>query len=72
MVADFTKNKPLRFADGGSRTFPPIVTVLWDGQPKAVFVDELESEPLVGMRLLYGFRLVMETIDGGAVRIERM
>ena len=48
------------------------VTVLWDGQPQVVFVDELESEPLIGIRLLHGFRFVMETIDGGAVRVERM
>jgi hypothetical protein len=26
----------------------------------------------IGMRLLHGFRFVMETIDGGPVRIERM
>ena len=60
-------------ADGDSTVFDTYqVTVLWDGQPQAVFVDELESEPLIGMRLLHGFRLVMETIDGGVVRIERM
>ena len=65
--------KPAILADGDSTVFNTYhLTVLWDGQPQAVFVDELESEPLVGMRLLHGFRFVMETIDGGAVRIERM
>ena len=60
-------------ADGTPTLFDTYrVTVLWDGQPQTVFVDELESEPLVGIRLLHGFRLVMETVDGGPVRIERM
>jgi clan AA aspartic protease len=60
-------------ADGTPTVFNTYrVTVLWDGQPQAVFVDELESEPLIGMRLLHGFRLLIESIDGGAVRIERM
>ncbi len=60
-------------ADGDSTVFDTYhATVLWDGQPQAVFIDELESEPLIGMRLLYGFRFVMETISGGTVRIERM
>ena len=60
-------------ADGGLKTLRAYhVTVIWDGQPETILVDELESEPLVGMRLLHGFRLVVESIDGGAVRIERM
>ena len=36
------------------------------------FVDELESEPLVGMRLLDGFRFTMDSIEGGPVQIERL
>ncbi len=60
-------------ADGTTTIFNVFrVTVIWDGQPKAVLVGELESEALIGMRLLHGFRLVIESIDGGAVRIERM
>ena len=60
-------------ADGTPSVFDTYhVTVLWDGQPQVVLVDELESEPLIGIRLLHGFRFIMETIDGGAVRIERM
>ena len=58
-------------ADGGSAIFNTFyATVIWDGQPRAVFVDELESDPLMGMRLLHGFRFVMETYDDGPVRIE--
>lgn len=60
-------------ADGTPTVFDTYcVTVVWDGEPQVIFVDEMESEPLVGMRLLHGFRLVMDAVDGGAVRIERM
>lgn len=60
-------------ADGTPTVFDTYrVTVLWDGEPQVVFVDELESEPLIGMRLLHDFRFVMETVDDGPVRIERM
>jgi clan AA aspartic protease len=60
-------------ADGAEAVFATYhATVLWDGQPQAVFADELESDPVIGMRLLHGFRFTMETIDGGPVRIERL
>ena len=60
-------------ADGGSVQFNVYdASVVWDGQPLEVFVDEMDSEPLIGMRLLRGFRFVMNTIDGGEVRIERI
>jgi len=60
-------------ANGGSTTFNVhSATIIWDGQPRSVFVDEMESDPLVGMQLLHGFRLVIETFDGGPVRIEHL
>jgi clan AA aspartic protease len=60
-------------ADGSPAVFDSYyVTVIWDGQPERILVDELDSEPLIGMRLLNGFRFVMEAIDGGPVQIERM
>jgi hypothetical protein len=46
--------------------------VEWDGQSVAVETDAAETEPLVGMALLYGYRLTLETIDGGQVLIERL
>jgi len=60
-------------ADGSFAVFDSYyVTVLWDGKSETVLVDELESEPLVGMRLLHGYRLTVEIVDDGPVRIERM
>ncbi len=46
--------------------------VLWDGRPMSILVDEMESESLIGMRLMHGYRILIEDIDGGAVTIERM
>ncbi len=60
-------------ADGTLRALPSYhVTVIWDGQPQEVFVNELESEPLIGMRLLNGFRFTMDAMEGGAVQIEHL
>lgn len=46
--------------------------VIWDGQYLEVDVAESETEPLIGMALLYGYRLMINTIEGGAVRIETL
>ncbi len=60
-------------ADGDSTVFNVFgAEIVWDGQPQTVFVDEMASDPLIGMRLLKGFRLVVEAVDGGPVRIERL
>jgi clan AA aspartic protease len=47
-------------------------TVLWDGQPFDVPVIAAGSDPLVGMSLLYGFRVVIEVVDGGPVTIDAL
>lgn len=44
--------------------------VIWDGRYQEVDVAESETEPLIGMALLYGYRLQMDVIEGGIVRIE--
>lgn len=43
-------------------------TVIWDGQYREVDV----AESLVGMALLYGYRLQIDAIEGGIVRIEEL
>lgn len=45
-------------------------TVIWNGQLKVVDVAASESEPLLGMSLLYGFKLQIEAIERGTVIIE--
>jgi clan AA aspartic protease len=46
-------------------------TVDWDGAPRTVLALGTEGSPLVGMSLLYGYDLFIETIDGGGVSITR-
>jgi len=48
------------------------VTILWDGQYREVDVAESETEPLIGMSLLYGYGLRIDAIEGGTVRIETL
>jgi clan AA aspartic protease len=45
-------------------------TVIWDGKFKVVDVAASESEPLLGMSLLYGFKLHVEAVECGIVAIE--
>ena len=47
-------------------------TVIWDGQYRDIYVVESETEPLIGMSLLYGYRLQVDTIEGGIVKIEAL
>lgn len=47
-------------------------SVIWDGQIKIVDVVASESDPLVGMSLLYGFKVQIETVENGTVRIEAL
>jgi len=57
--------------DGSEVTFQMYrAAVIWDGQFKVVDVAASESEPLLGMSLLYGFKLQVEAVERGIVIIE--
>ena len=43
--------------------------VTWGAQEREAFVHCLEGSPLVGMRLLWGHLLTMQTTGGGALSI---
>ena len=47
-------------------------SVIWDGQDQIIDVVASEADPLVGMGLLYGFKLQVEAIEGGRVTIEAL
>jgi clan AA aspartic protease len=47
-------------------------TVIWNGQYREIYIAESETEPLLGMSLLYGYRLQVDTIEGGTVKIEEL
>ncbi len=44
-------------------------TVIWDGQYREIDIAESETEPLLGMAMLYGYRLQVDTVEGGIVKI---
>lgn len=46
--------------------------VIWDGQNMMVDIVASDAEPLVGMGLIYGFKLQVEAVEGGRVTIEAM
>jgi clan AA aspartic protease len=45
-------------------------TTIWDGQPRTVEVDAIDSTPLVGTALLQGHELKVKFVVGGPVTIE--
>ena len=46
------------------------VTLLWEGQPREVLVDEADTAPLLGMALLHRHTLFIEVESGGRVVIQ--
>jgi clan AA aspartic protease len=46
--------------------------VVWDGHERHVLIDEADTEPLVGMRLLQDYELTMQVRDRGKVTIRRL
>lgn len=60
-------------ADGSETVFDIYeATVVWDGQPRRVSVDEADTDPLVGIGLLYGHKMTIEVTIGGTVTIESL
>lgn len=47
-------------------------TVLWDNHVRSVTVLAATGGALVGMAMLFGYRLTLEGADGGAVHIEAL
>ena len=57
--------------DGSEVTFEVYAaTIIWDGQYRTIPVNEAETDPLVGMSLLYGYDLRIRAVEGGKVTIE--
>ena len=47
-------------------------TVLWNGQPRRVWVEVADIEPLLGMRLMRNSELKIEIVEGGSVSIREL
>ena len=59
--------------DGSETTFKVYAgRIIWDGEYRDIPVNESETEPLVGMSLLYGYDLRIQTVIGGTVTIEEL
>jgi clan AA aspartic protease len=57
--------------DGTSCIFDVyIATVIWDGEYRVIDINESETVPLIGMRLLRGYDLRIQIIEGGTVTID--
>jgi clan AA aspartic protease len=59
--------------DGSSCTFEVyLASVIWNGQYREIYINESETVPLIGMQLLRGYELRIQTIEGGSVNIEAL
>ena len=57
-------------ADGSDSLFDIYEAIVtWDDRPRRIAVDEVNSDPLIGMSLLYGYELTVQVVDGGSVVI---
>ena len=60
-------------ADGSESTFDIYRgSIVWDDVTRSILIYAMDAEPLVGMSLMYGFRILVEAIDGGKVSITEM
>lgn len=58
-------------ADGSAVYFPAYAgAILWDGQNRIIPIFEADTEPLLGMAMLWGSRLVIDAWEDGDVAIE--
>jgi clan AA aspartic protease len=59
--------------DGSEVTFEVYAAkVIWDGEYRDIPINEAETDPLVGISLLYGYDLHIQTVEGGDVTIKRL
>ncbi len=59
--------------DGTSCTFDVYTgLVIWDGEYREIYINESETVPLIGMRLLRGYDLQIQAIEEGLVTIKSL
>jgi clan AA aspartic protease len=69
----FTGRGQVVLGDGSIELFDMFTgTVLWDGQRQLVEIDAADTDPLVGMALIYGYELNIQAVDGGNVTLTRL
>jgi len=66
-------SNPATLGDGSETVFDfYTATVIWDGQYRDIDIAASETEPLLGMAMLYGYRLQIDNVEGGRVMIEEL
>jgi clan AA aspartic protease len=69
----WTISNPATLGDGSEVLFDFYAgTIIWDGQYRTIDIAESETEPLLGMAMLYGYRLQVDTVEGGIIKIEAL
>ena len=46
--------------------------IIWDGQFREIEINSADTDPLLGMKMLRGYRLQVDTVQGGLVTIEAL
>lgn len=60
-------------ADGSESVFDIYeATIMWDGAPRRIAVDAADTDPLLGMALLYTYELTVQVVEGGRVMIQAL
>jgi clan AA aspartic protease len=73
LVCAFRNRLQIMLGDGSLVLADVFVgTMLWDGIQRVIEIDAAETDPLLGMSLLYGSELRMQVVDGGSVTVEAL
>src|SRR5262245_33938259 len=73
MGLPFRRRGRALLADGSETVFDiHEATVLWDGKTRRAPVDVADTDPLVGMALLYGHELTIEVVEDGEVSVRAL
>lgn len=66
----FITNQPAELADGSINHYDVYAgRIFWHGQERFVPIYSVDSDPLVGMALLWNSRLIMDVIPNGVITI---
>jgi clan AA aspartic protease len=68
------RNRASALLGDGSRTLYDVHDgiVLWDGKLRRIAIDVVDTDPLLGMALLYGQELTIQVFEGGAVSVREI
>jgi clan AA aspartic protease len=73
LALPWTISNPATLGDGSETVFDFYTgTVIWDGQYRMVDIAASETEPLLGLAMLYAYRLQVDNVEGGIVKIEAL